>query len=138
MMNICKCGCGSEVKGIWKRGHNNIREEVFCLSCGVKLKIAPSRIADGRGKYCSRGCAKNGYNSKAKRPADRKNGHHRFLYQITAEKALGRPLKRGEVVHHIDGNPRNSNNTNLLICNQSYHRLLHSRQDAIKKGQICL
>lgn len=137
-MNLCKCGCGSVVKWTWKRGHGNIRIKTQCLSCGKDLFIPPSRIADGRGRYCSRECAKNGYNAKAKRPADRKNGHHRFLYQIAAEKALGRPLKKGEVVHHIDGNPRNNNNTNLLICTQSYHCLLHARQDAARKEQICL
>ena len=34
---------------------------------------------------------------------------------------LGRRLKPGEVMHHIDGNPANNAHNNLVICTQSYH-----------------
>ena len=43
------------------------------------------------------------------------------LHRLKAEKVLGRPLKRWEVVHHIDGNPDNNENNNLVICTQDYH-----------------
>lgn len=106
------------------------KKEKKCQSCGTVMLIAPSRLADGRGKYCSRSCAKDGYNAMAKRPATRKNGNHRFEYQVAVEKALGRPLCKGEVVHHIDGNPQNNQNGNLVVCRQSYHLLLHARTKA--------
>ena len=102
----------------------------FCESCGEEMLIAPSRIKDGRGKYCSRSCAKDGYNATAKRPATRKNGHHRFEYQVVAEKVLGRSLHKGEIVHHADGNPQHNHNGNLVVCSQPYHRLLHARTAA--------
>jgi hypothetical protein len=73
---------------------------------------------------------KNGFNATTERAASRKNGHHRFEYQIIAESILGRPLKRGEVIHHVDLNPRNNENGNLVICTQSYHRLIHARKTA--------
>lgn len=44
-----------------------------------------------------------------------------------AEKALGRRLKKGETVHHIDGDKKNRKNTNLVICTQSYHNAMHAR-----------
>lgn len=47
-------------------------------------------------------------------------------HDLIAEKVLGRPLKRGEVVHHINGDNTDSRNCNLLICTQSYHAWLHS------------
>jgi hypothetical protein len=43
-----------------------------------------------------------------------------------AEKALGRKLRPGEVVHHIDTDTRNNRNSNLLVCSQGYHRWLHA------------
>jgi hypothetical protein len=50
----------------------------------------------------------------------------RHLHRRKAEAALGRRLKRHEVVHHIDCNPRNNDNSNLMIVTQSYHAWLHS------------
>lgn len=50
------------------------------------------------------------------------------LHRVLAEKALGKPLPAGAVVHHLDGNPRNNANTNLVICpDENYHNLLHIR-----------
>jgi hypothetical protein len=40
---------------------------VPCQTCGARLKTSPARIADGRGKYCSRICA--GAAKAAARPA---------------------------------------------------------------------
>ena len=44
-----------------------------------------------------------------------------------ALKVLGRPLKRGEVIHHIDCDPNNNKHNNLVICTQKYHiNVLHN------------
>ncbi len=113
-----------------------------CRTCGKEILTPPSRIAEGRGKYCSRKCSTQRHvnNDNTKRHvAGISDGKRRFDYQIVAEKVLGRPLKKGEVVHHFDGNSRNCEPSNLLICTQSYHRLIHTRQEMRDKGAIkCL
>lgn len=38
-------------------------------------------------------------------------GQH--THRVVAEQKLGRPLRPGEVVHHLDGNPRNNDPQNL-------------------------
>ena len=52
------------------------------------------------------------------------------VYKATL--ALGRALKNKELVHHVDSNPKNNENSNLIICeNAKYHALLHARTDAL-------
>lgn len=58
-----------------------------------------------------------------------------LLHKVVAEMALGKPLPKGAVVHHIDGNKKNNFTCNLVICqSQAYHKLLHIRADAL---EIC-
>lgn len=49
----------------------------------------------------------------------------RLEHRIVAEQKLGRPLKPGEIVHHIDGNKRNNSPDNLEIMTQSEHMKEH-------------
>ena len=50
---------------------------------------------------------------------------------IVAEVALGRKLKRGEVIHHINGDKSDNKNDNLLICDRSYHQYLHTKMSTL-------
>lgn len=46
-------------------------------------------------------------------------------HRIMAEQILGRKLKKGEVVHHIDENKLNNSFDNLIVLSRSDHTKLH-------------
>ena len=48
-------------------------------------------------------------------------------HRLVAEEKLGRPLRKGEVVHHIDGDYKNNDPDNLMVLpSQREHVKLHS------------
>ena len=54
-------------------------------------------------------------------------------HRLICQRALGRPLPKGTVVHHVDGNGKNNEPSNLVLCeNANYHHLLHRRERALK------
>ncbi|MFA4834821.1 MAG: HNH endonuclease signature motif containing protein [Dehalococcoidia bacterium] len=61
------------------------------------------------------------------------NGENRLIHRVIAEGVLGRPLTNQEMVHHIDGNRLNNENSNLLICTRSYHAWLHRKLQKLFK-----
>ena len=61
-----------------------------------------------------------------------KDGEHYKEHRLIAEKALGKPLPAGAIVHHLNGNKKDTSNSNLVICpDEAYHQLLHRRSDLI-------
>lgn len=65
------------------------------------------------------------------------NGYLRFndsdilVHRYVAQKKLGRWLEPWEVVHHIDGNKRNNNPSNLWVCSQQEHDRIHEQNKRI-------
>lgn len=51
--------------------------------------------------------------------------NYRKEHVLVMEEDLKRPLKKGEVVHHIDGDKLNNLLKNLWLTNQSGHRTAH-------------
>lgn len=48
-----------------------------------------------------------------------------------AEKALGKRLPKGAIVHHWDEDGLNNEPSNLLVCpDEAYHKLIHRRMRA--------
>lgn len=58
----------------------------------------------------------------------------RHLHRIVAEEKIGRKLKPGEIVHHIDGDKKNNSPENLEVMTQSEHIKLHLKQGG---GYLC-
>ena len=55
-------------------------------------------------------------------------------HRLVAEKALGKTLPIGAVVHHHNGKSADNQNKNIVVCEDSaYHMLLHQRIIALKE-----
>lgn len=111
-----------------------------CSECGRKFK--PHHLTS---KFCSKSCAWAGtkgpdYNRNlARETAERRgdtqrhrgqgksyrklNGRHE--HRVRAEEMLGRPLRKGEVVHHKDGDHLNNDPSNLEVMSQAEHMREH-------------
>lgn len=58
-----------------------------------------------------------------------------FEHILVAERNLGRPLRKGEVVHHLDCVKSNNNPKNILVLRSSEHRRLHEWLIRLKLNQ---
>jgi len=109
----CKCGCGEkpkQSKSQWIRGHNKGWGKGIVKKTSIKrfLISVPGHPRGTKSKYS-----------------------YVFRNILVAEKALGKYLNVGHPVHHADGDTYNDSPSNLVICeNQSYHKLLHTREKA--------
>jgi HNH endonuclease len=110
---LCQCGCGLSApiadRDRPRRGHVKGRPLPYRQGHHKRSIMVPS--GRYRRKITSRGRV--------------------GLHVLVAEKALGKPLPKGAIVHHVDGNTLNNAPSNLVICqDQAYHCLLHKRQRA--------
>lgn len=110
------------------------RGSATCPQCGGTF--APSRYGQ---TYCSKRCVSLFAASRPKPrpltttlyPTRQVNGRAIREHRVVAEETLGCPLRHGEVVHHVDGDHRNNDPSNLLVMpNQAAHMVLHRRLEA--------
>lgn len=54
-----------------------------------------------------------------------------YVYEhiLVAEESIGRPIRKGEVVHHLNGKRNDNRKTNLLVIEHSQHAKLHAWLD---------
>lgn len=86
-----------------------------CPVCGLTFYWPMERTHEGHGI---------GARDYPRRPA-RKSWEYRGVVEV----AMGRSLRRGEIVHHIDGDESNDARSNLLVCDRKYHRYLHGAME---------
>lgn len=122
MIRVRRDGCGKE---IWQYPSQVKRsKEHFCsqqchmaklnptrMTEEVKAKLSLSRRGSGEGKTYQK-----------------QNGRH--IHRQVAEQMLGRKLKPGEVVHHINRDKRDNRPENLMIFeSQAEHARWHKDHD---------
>jgi len=127
--------CSNKCHHEWRRK----RELVQCLYCGKEFidKVSSHR------KFCSLKCFKahhvlenhhwwkggvfvKKYISVRKPYHSRSRDGYVYEHLLVMEEKLGRPVKLGEIVHHINGDPLDNRSENLmLINNQADHAYYH-------------
>lgn len=89
-----------------------------------------SKAAAARGKRYAVGVTlkPNGYLEYTRGPHK-----GRLVHCVEMEARLGRRLRPGECVHHIDGNKINNHEDNLALLTRSGHARLHRREEKLAK-----
>ena|SRR3990167_7674474 len=119
---------------------NRVREVRKCIRCGESFHRHGGNV---NAKYCSRKCACRDRNTKEHQVVAGKAGggvkillrgtgtrgyvkeYGRHQHRVVAEKVLGRKLKKGEIVHHIDENKHNNDPRNLAVIDRADHARIH-------------
>lgn len=122
----------------------------LCVGCGKPIKHRPPSVQKRGRPFCSRECHMKTLNAelnetrmtpdvKAKIRASRlgtgdgktyTKTYGRHTHRIVAEQILGRPLRPGEVVHHINHDKRDNRPENLMVfASQAEHARWHKLHD---------
>lgn len=73
-------------------------------------------------------CREAALKYKQAKPTTYKKRNNRHEHRVVAEEMLGRPLKRNEIVHHVDGDRHNNAPENLKVMTQSEHIKEHREE----------
>ena len=89
-----------------------------------------SAISKGRTKWAEDNA--KGVSLKPNGYFEYTRGEHkgRSVHVVRMEKHIGRRIMLGECVHHLDGNKKNNDLSNLKLMTISEHTRLHRLQDA--------
>lgn len=139
--NCTHCGKGFEVhlsqSKVGKMGkfcskncmemHRRHGTTLVCLKCGKEFyRRFGEQVKNTEGKtFCSRDCHFSFKHEKMKRTTYVKVDA-RHYHRTVAEEILGRPLKKGEIVHHKNGDAHDNRKSNIMILNsQRDHAIIH-------------
>ncbi len=122
-----KCADEGQQKRIWLVCEN-CKKPFWRLGCHIKKR---SFCSDACSRSFLRGCESPNYRGKTIIGKGgyvwtiMTNGIRMPLHRFIVQGVLGRPLKREEVVHHVNGEKLDNEYSNLMLCSNSYHKWLH-------------
>jgi len=113
-----------------------------CVACGETFERTEAYARKYNTRFCSQRCgnavkARESAQQRADKLRDHGRGPNgectwyrkvngRHEHRVVAEQMIGRPLRRGEVVHHRDEDKRNNDPANLeVLPSQSTHIRRH-------------
>lgn len=124
-----------------------------CEACGKPFRVYPSQIKRGEGRFCSRACSNPSRGSPGERNGNWKGGRYRLgsgyiginvgggqyrlEHALVMEKHLGRMLRRGENVHHINGCRDDNRLENLELLSVADHARRHRPGRVLSKWTEC-
>jgi len=117
--------CSRKCQTYWLHKYGSLKDRKVYWTAEAKEKMRQTILEQYRNGRVSVGWKK--YKTK-----ERISGRgyifigHKRKHQELMEKKLGRRLKKGEVVHHIDGDKLNNNLDNLVVMSRSEHMKLHT------------
>lgn len=120
--------------------------QCICLLCDKPFSVKPSKISNGRGRYCSAKCARTGQwvgrtvpnyrpiGSTTIQPMNARDGARLYRkvkiadpgvweweHRVVMVAKLGRPLRSGEQVHHINHDGLDNRPENLEVLSIGDH-----------------
>ena len=119
---LCACGCGKPAP-IAKRtrsGRGQVKGQFLRFISGHNTALFDSEEQRRRSLFRDPDSLRY---SGSRNNYIKLKGRH--MHRVVAEQMLGRPLQKGEVVHHIDGDKWNNSPKNLQVMTQSEHIKLH-------------
>lgn len=103
--------------------------EIVCAQCGKQTyrRFGEQDRGFRERQFCSRECYSI-YRIEHMKPAVYPKSGSIHIHRLIAETCVGRKLKPGEIVHHIDGDKHNSEPANLYIFkSQADHAAFHAQ-----------
>jgi hypothetical protein len=121
-----------------KKSARRIAQDLGVAYCTVYRALSRFNIAirgsvgENHGRWTGGRTIRNGY-WIVYMPDHRRvmRGGRVYEHIIVAEKKYGRPIKRTEHIHHIDGNRLNNSLENLLVCSIKEHGLIHASYEQL-------
>lgn len=123
--------CSRSCEANWRRVNDPVW---FDRRSAIARNAAPS----GAEHYKWRGGRKattRGYVRVLHKGHPRATSGYVFEHVMVAERALGKPLPAGAVVHHVNGEPGDNRSCNLAVLpDTGYHMALHARLRVLRLG----